>query len=134
MALICDDMKKESKVFLVLFILGYAYTLSLIVSYGNSTDWLKWYIYFFGMSSLMLYCWLYTVKYKMIVTNEEIQLTTLFKKTTIKVQEITHYNYNRYGKSNFYQFDLFTKDQHILVTTRYKDDFEKVLMEHIPVK
>ena len=134
MTLISDDMKKESKVFLVLFILGYAYTLSLIVSYGNSADWLKWYIYFFGMSSLMLYCWLYTVKYKIIITNEEIQITTLFKKTTISIEELTHYNCKRYGKSVFYQFDLFIEDQHTLVTTRYKDDFEKILTEHLSAK
>ena len=134
MALISDDMKKESKVFLILLILGYAYTLSLIVSYGNSNDWLKWYFYFFGMSSLMLYCWLYTIKYKIVVTSEKIHITTLFKTTTINVEELTNYNCKRYGKSVFYQFDLFTKDKHILITTRYKDELEKILIENIPVK
>ena len=52
----------------------------------------------------------------------------------ISIEELTHYNCKRYGKSDFYQFDLFIEDQHTLVTTRYKDDFEKILTEHLSAK
>ena len=43
---------------------------------------------------------------------------------------IEEYTCNRYNKSVFYQFNLFIKGKKILVNTRYKEEFEKILEDN----
>lgn len=59
--------------------------------------------------------------------NEKVFLKTLFKKIEFNICDVQKYTCNRYRKSVFYQFNLFIKDKKILINTRYKDEFEKVL-------
>ena len=40
------------------------------------------------------------------------------------------YTCNRYRKSVFYQFNLFINDKKVLINTRYKDEFEKILKDY----
>ncbi len=37
---------------------------------------------------------------------------------------------NRYRKSVFYQFNLFINGKKVLINTRYKDEFKKVLKDN----
>lgn len=40
------------------------------------------------------------------------------------------YMQNRYRKSVFYQFNLFINGKKVLINTRYKDEFKKVLKDN----
>ena len=131
---IIDGMKKEAKAFKYYAILGYILSL-LMLLYGylinnesySDKDTLLIFFYCFMLSSIGLYCWLYAIKYKVEITKEKVILITLFRKKEINITDITHYTRKRYRKSVFYQFKLYTQKQSILVNTRYKDEFEKIL-------
>ena len=43
--------------------------------------------------------------------------------------DIYKYTCNRYNKSEFYQFNLFTKDKKILINTRYKEELIKLFTD-----
>ena len=76
------------------------------------------------------YVWLYAIKYNLKINKEKIVLRTLFRKVEINICNIEKYTCKRYRKSVFYQFNLFIKDKRILVNTRYKDEFIKILEEN----
>ena len=69
------------------------------------------------------------VKYKVEFNNEKIYLKTLFFKKELNIDDIEKYTCNRYRQSVFYQFNLFIKDKKISISTRYKDEFEKILKD-----
>ena len=77
-----------------------------------------------------LYGWLYSIKYRLEFDNEKVYLKTLFRKIELNIGDIEKYACNRYRKSVFYQFNLFIKDKKVLINTRYKDEFEKVLKDN----
>ena len=82
------------------------------------------------LGTVALYGWLYASKYKLKITEEEIVVQTLFKKTLIYISDIKNYTCDRYRKSVFYQFKLFTGEKIFLVNTRYKNEFEELLANH----
>lgn len=86
-------------------------------------------LFCFMIGSILLYRWLYAIRYSVEVTEEKVILKTLFRKADIDFKNITYYSNNRYKKSVFYQFKLFTKDKTVLVNTRYRDEFIKILKD-----
>ena len=62
--------------------------------------------------------------------SDKILLKTLFRRVELNICDIEEYTCNRYNKSVFYQFNLFIKEKKILVNTRYKEEFEKILEDN----
>ena len=87
-------------------------------------------MFFLLFGCYFLYGYLYVYKYKVVVTNEKIVLKTLVKSVEVQFKDIKTYNCKRYRKSKFYQFLVFCKEKKILINTRYKDEFEKVLKDY----
>ena len=87
-------------------------------------------VIYFIFGTIGLYGWFYSSKYKLEFDSKKISLKTLFKKIELNVCDIDKYICNRYRKSVFYQFTLFIKDKKVLINTRYKDEFEKVLKDN----
>ena len=131
--LIVDGMQKEGKKIKYLMILGYALTiLSFVYAYVNNKDILDddvfmMLIAYFCFGTLGLYMWLYSIKYKLNITNDKIHLKTLFSKIEINIADINKYACNRYNKSEFYQFNLHVNDKKILINTRYKEELITLL-------
>ena len=135
--IILDDMKKEGRRFGSVAILGYILSISILL-FGFFTDFEKYsrrdvsiiFVFCFVIGTICLYSWLYALKYKLEITEDEVAIRTLFKRTQIYISEITNYTCTRYRKSVFYQFRLFTDNRTILVNTRYKNEFEELLANH----
>lgn len=133
---IVDRMKKEAKDGIVIMILGYFLFVSSILSYYmNDVFTVKQEILIsaccFAGGSLGLYCFIYGMRYKLEITEEKVKLTTLFKKIEINIKDIAYYTYKRYSKKSvFYNFELYTKDKKIIVSTRYKDEFLQILKDN----
>ena len=134
---IIDEMKKEGKLFRNLMIFGYI--LAVLIPVGvyltndgkyTESDVILFIVTFFLFGTIGLYGWLYAIKYKLEVNEEKLILKTLFKKVEINICDITNYACKRYGKSLFYQFELFLKNKRVLVNTRYKEEFEKLLRDN----
>ncbi len=131
---ITDGMAKEGKPFKNMMLFGYilAVLMPLIICLVNDR---KYYnekiiaivISYFLIGSMGLYCWLYAIKYKLIITEEKIMLQTLFKKVNINIRDIKRYTCKRNRKTVFYQFSLYIKDKRIIVNTRYKEEFQEIL-------
>ena len=96
----------------------------------SDTDILLIFLWCFILGSISLYGWLYALKYRVEFDNEKIYLKTLFRTIELNICDVKKYTCNRYRKSVFYQFNLFINDKKILINTRYKDEFEKVLNDY----
>lgn len=134
---IIDGMRKEGKPFRYVLILGYIFAILVPLSNYLMNDYkyrdgdvLIISLVCFILGTLGLYGWLYALRYRIEFNDEKIHLRTLFKKVEISICDIEKYTCNRYRKSVFYQFNLFIKDGKVLVFTRYKEKFEKVLKDN----
>lgn len=133
--IIIDGMQKEGKKIKYLMILGYVLTLlSFVYAYVNNKsvlddDVFMMLIVYFCFGTFGLYMWLYSIKYKLTITNDKINLKTLFSKIEINIGDINKYACNRYNKSEFYQFNLYVKDKKILINTRYKEELITLLTD-----
>ena len=129
-------MKKEGKSFLRLAIFAtILFALTFIYMYVNEKNFqdnvVLSMLMIYSMFSLFgLYGWLYSIKYRVEFDNERVYLKTLFRKIELNICDVKKYTCNRYRKSVFYQFNLFINDKKILINTRYKDEFEKVLNDY----
>ena len=131
-----DDMKKEEKIYkyitifaMLLFLLTFLDVYINNKSYNDKTVMSMLIIY--GMFIIVgLYGWLYSMKYKLEFDNEKVYLKTLFRKMELNICDVKKYTCNRYRKSVFYQFNLFINNRKVLINTRYKDEFEKVLKDN----
>ena len=124
---IVDTMKKESKWFFFLMLFGYVILALILVGMKiNNTGWgdniVQIAIGFFA-GSFGLYGWLYGITYKVEISQEKVLIKTLFRRFDINIGDIETYTCERYQKSVFYQFNLFTKDKRFLLNTRYKQEF-----------
>lgn len=131
---IIDGMKNEGIGYKFVMIFGYIMMILMPVSIylmNNEKFSLKdivllaiaWFI----VGTFGLYGWLYAVKYRLEFNDEKVYLKTLFKKVEINISDVTKYTCNRYMKSVFFQFKLFTNEKKVLINTRYKDEFELIL-------
>lgn len=133
---IIDVMKKEGKSFLRLAIFStILFVLTFIYMYVNEKNFqdkvvLSMLMVYSMFSLFGLYGWLYSIKYRVEFDNERVYLKTLFRKIELNICDVKKYTCNRYRKSVFYQFNLFINDKKILINTRYKDEFEKVLNDY----
>ena len=133
---IIDGMKNEGKPFRNLMIFSYVLTVLmplftyLMNNCKYSRDMLFLAIAWFLFGTFGLYGWLYAIKYKVEFNEEKVYLKTLFKKIEFNIRDVEKYICNRYRKSVFYQFRLFIKGKKILINTRYKDEFEKILKDN----
>ncbi len=134
--IIIDGMKKESKLARNLMFFGFVlFLLTFLYMYVNNKslkdkEVLVMFILYLSFGIFGFYVWLYDIKYSLKITKEKILLKTLFRKVEINICSIEKYTCKRYRKSVFYQFNLFIKDKRILVNTRYKDEFIKILEEN----
>lgn len=131
---IIDGMKKEGKPYRNVMIFGYVFSILMPISLYfadtgrfSNRDIILIAVAFILIGTIGLYGWLYAIKYKVEFDSEKLYLKTLFKKVEISICDINNYSCHRYRKSVFYQFTLFIKDKKVLINTRYRDEFEKVL-------
>ena len=133
---IIDGMKKEGKSFLRLAIFStILFVLTFIYMYVNERNFqdkvlLSMLIVYSMFFLFGLYGWLYSIKYRVEFDNKRVYLKTLFRKIELNICDVKKYTCKRYRKSVFYQFNLFINDKKILINTRYKDEFEKVLNDY----
>lgn len=134
---IIDGMKKESGKPRNAMILCYLFAVLIpLVHYlkdndkFSDIDVLLIFLWCFILGTIGLYGWLYALKYRLEFDNEKVYLKTLFRKIELNICEVKKYTCSRYRKSVFYQFNLFINDKKILINTRYKDEFEKVLNDY----
>ncbi len=134
---IIDGMRKEGKPFRNIMLFGYIFAILMPISIYlmNNDKFSDKDIILFAIAGAMfgtigLYGWLYAIKYRVEFDNERISLKTLFKKIELNICDVKKYTCDRYRKSVFYQFNLFINDRRVLINTRYKDEFEKVLKDN----
>ena len=137
MYLIEDDMKNESRRLLLPMIASYAFALAMPLAVWITDDerfslfdLVFICIFCVVLGSVSLYHWLCSIRYKLVITQDAIRLRTLFEKAEINIKDITRYTCKKYRKSEFYHFQLFMDDKRVLVVTRYKDKFVKLLGEN----
>ena len=132
-----DGMKTEGKPFRNIMI--FCYIFSIIMPTGiyfmkdsgfSNKDLILLVIFWLLLGTYSLYGWLYAIKYKLEFNDEKVHLKTLFKKIELDICDIEKYTCKRYRKTVFYQFNLFIKGKKVLINTRYKDEFEKILKGH----
>lgn len=132
-----DGMKREGKPFRNIMI--FCYIFSIIMPTGiyfmkdsgfSNKDLILLVIFWLLLGTYSLYGWLYAIKYKLEFNDEKVHLKTLFKKIELDICDIEKYTCKRYRKTVFYQFNLFIKGKKVLINTRYKDEFEKILKDH----
>ena len=131
---IIDGMRKEGKPFRNIMLFGYIFAILMPLSIYlmNNDKYSDKDIILFAIAGVMfgtigLYGWLYAIKYRLEFDNEKVYLKTLFREIELNICDVKKYLCNRYKKSVFYQFILFIKDKKVLINTRYKDEFEKIL-------
>lgn len=134
---IIDGMRKEGKPFRNIMLFGYIFAILMPLSIYlmNNDKYSDKDIILFAIAGVMfgtigLYGWLYAIKYRLEFDNEKVYLKTLFRKIELNICDVKKYSCNRYKKSVFYQFNLFIKDKKVLINTRYKDEFEKILKDY----
>lgn len=132
--IVIDSMVKESKIWktpmIIFYVLATIFPCVLIWNEIKITEFVLCEVFLILLGSYFLYGYLFSYKYRLIVSNEKIVLKTLFRKIEINICNIEKYTCKRYRKSVFYQFRLFIKDKHILVNTRYKEEFESILKDN----
>ena len=134
---IIDGMIKEGKPFRNIMLFGYIFAILMPLSIYlmNNDKYSDKDIILFAIAWVMfgtigLYGWIYSIKYRLEFDNEKVYLKTLFITIELNICDIKKYTCNRYRKSVFYQFNLFIDDRKVLINTRYKDEFEKVIKDY----
>ena len=134
---IIDGMRKEGKSFRNVMLFGYVFSILMPLSIYltnsdeyNDKDVILIAITWVMFGTIGLYGWLYSINYRLEFDNKKVHLKTLFREIEINICDVEKYTCNRYRKSVFYQFNLFINDRKVLINTRYKDEFEKVLKDN----
>lgn len=133
---IIDGMKKEGKPFRNITIVALTlFSLTFVYMYVNNKNLqdkivLSMLLVFLMFAIIGLYGWLYSAKYSVEIDDEKILLKTLFRKIELNICDIEKYTCNQYKKSVFYQFNLFLKSKKVLINTKYKEEFEKILKDN----
>ena len=137
--IISDNMKKESKVVLSIMILFFVLTVGLpIVSvihfdYFHQDfpllDVIIGDLVFFIVACLLLFGFIYTIKYNVTIIKKQIQLKTISKNVIINVADIKEYTYKVTTTSGLNRFKIFYLDKKIIINTRYHEILDKMLKE-----
>ena len=131
MNVIKDDMLKESKYWknpmFFSFFLTALFPTTLVWNSMKTIEFILGELSFFLIACFFLYAFLYTCKYKILVTSEKIILRTIFKSIEIQINEVSTYAYKRYRKTCFFQFTVFLKRGKVVLYTRYKDELKEIL-------
>ena len=140
MYLLQDDMRRESRRFIFPMVAFTFYSLlSIIVLFIDTRETIQEIarksMVSVPLSIVMGYLWLSASKYKLTVTSELLTLRTVFRRYEIYLCNITGYTCKNCGPSVLYQFCLHTEWKQIMVSTRYRDEFIKILEDaHIAEK
>ena len=131
---IVDGMKNEGKLFKFITIFGFILSclMPLAIYWTNdesydNTDIVLYAVVFFIMGLVGLYGWLYSIKYRIEITDEKIKLKTLFRKIEIDIVDVKKYSCSQYRKSVFYQFKLYINNKNIVISTRYVNELKAIL-------
>ncbi|MCH5162497.1 MAG: hypothetical protein J1G38_03290 [Clostridiales bacterium] len=129
--ILCDNMKKESRIFLVpmilFFVLAALFPIVAILKDFSVKALIIGELVIVLWACLFLYGFLYTKKYNITITNEQIQLKTLFRTVLLNFSDIKEYSYKRYMKSVFYQFKILYLDKKVLINIRYYEALDEIL-------
>lgn len=133
---IVDGMKKEGKAFgyilivcIVLLVLTFVYMHVNNIGLKDK-EMLVMFLGYLMFAILSLYCWLYSLTYRVSIDDNQLLLKTLFRKVKVDICNIERYFCKQYGKSKFFQFDLFANGKKVRIYTRYKEEFENLLKEN----
>lgn len=131
-----DNMKKESRLYLVLMICCAIIMIVFPVSfYFVVPETPLWQIiivaiWFFVLFLLFLYAFLYSIIYKVKVTSDVICYKSLFRKKTINIKNIISYKFLRYYKTGFYQYEIKYDTEEgikiIKLSTKHQQDLIKL--------
>ena len=131
---IVDEMKNEGKLFKFITIFGFILSclMPLAIYWTNdesydNTDIVLYGVVFFIMGLVGLYGWLYSIKYRVEITDEKIKLKTLFRKQEIDIVDVKKYSCSQYRKSVFYQFKLYINNKNIVISSRYVNELKAIL-------
>lgn len=129
--ILSDNMKKEGKRNLVFMIQFIVVALMLLIG-GiylefpiNKLILVVTTIVLFAC--ILFYNFLYGMRYDLTVTKEEIRFKTLFRTVIIQLSDIKEYTYKQYMRSVFYQFKLRYLNKKIVISTRYREEFDQIL-------
>ena len=131
---VIDNMKKESKhwKFAMLFFLVLTLLFPLVLMWND----LENYEFILGQSFFVLTCfyflygYMYTDRYNICVTREKVIIKTMFRRTEVLTKDIETYSCKRIRRSEMYQFLVSVNGTKVLISTRYRDDVEKLLKEN----
>ena len=136
MHILFDDMKKESKFFLIPSIgfIVWAIVTPLHMTFDafhqfEIKEIVLACLAYVVLAAFCIYLWLSAFLYKLEVTDTHVKVRTLFFTKTLPFQEIGGYTYKRYRKTAFYQFYLHTAKKTIIVSTRHHLVFAQILRE-----
>lgn len=88
-------------------------------------------VFFGGIGTFSLFGFIYTLKYKVSITQKTIIIKTLFKKIELNISDIEKYIYERYNKKIIlYVFKLIVTNKKKILITRYKDEFIEILTQN----
>ena len=137
--IISDNMKKESKVVLSIMILFFVLTVGLPIVAVIHFDYFHQDfplleaiigdLVFFIVACLLLFGFIYTIKYNVTITKKQIQLKTISKNVIINVADIKEYTYKVTTTSGLNRFKIFYLDKKIIINTRYHEILDKMLKE-----
>ena len=129
--IISDNMKKESKFYLgwmiVFLVLALGNLIGGILLKDPIKETVVLSIAFVLVACYCFYGVLYARRYNLTVTKEQIKLKTLFRTVIIRLSDIKEYTYKQYMRSVFYQFKLRYLNKKIVISTRYREEFEQIL-------
>lgn len=132
--LLQDSEKKESKRWLILMIVFIIIGVGNIIFYCinqsnyNTYEFVAILIVSIAFSLIFFYGFLCCFLYKLIVTNEEIIIRTLYGVKKIKLDKGYKYSFKKYTKvSEFYTFTFLVEDKKVKFYTRYYEELDKIL-------
>lgn len=140
MLLVKDNMRKESKRFLIIATVCLLLSVLTPIAYvlnANTSSWdfIKICLMYAIFGVACLFMWVSAKRYELLITQERAIIRTMFRKYEIDLHNVMAYTCKRYRKSEFYQFTLVTENKKIMVSTHYKEKVIAILQNaKIPEK
>ena len=132
-----NDMKRESRLVLVLTLLSSAELMYLLVNFfvnhkpeKGITGILFPLILFIILFIIFSFWFLYAVVYKVEVNSDTIKLRTLFKKRIVNINDVESYEIGKYRRSNYHQFKINTRTETFFINIKDRDKLIKIFYKH----